>query len=175
MEKPDIIETFQQEGFEPKRKGRSFWMSCPFHTDKTPSLKIDSERQTFFCFSCNEGGDVIIFIQKLHNLTFKEAIAYLGLVRDQPVKVNPQEQTKRDLIKAFRIWERDYYRQLSNRYRDFHTLSKDFITIEEVECFAEDFDSMPVIEWHMDILFNGSDEQKYRLYCFMKGNVNGSV
>jgi DNA primase len=157
MKKTDIIETIQGEGFEPKRKGRSFWMSCPFHTDKTPSLKIDSERQTFFCFSCNEGGDVIFFIRKLHNLTFKEAIAYLGLVRDQLVKVNPQEQTKRDLVKAFRAWERKYYQRLTRYYRNFHDLKRNFKTMDDVVQFSEIFDQMPLVEYHMDILTCGSD------------------
>lgn len=43
--------------------------------------------------------------------------------------------------------------------------------MEEVEEFADDFHLMPLVEYHMEILFNGTDEQKYNLYNELK--VNG--
>ena len=116
--KPDIIETIERAGFEPKRKGRTFWLSCPFHTDKTPSLKIDPARQTFFCFSCQSGGNSIAFIQKLHGLSFRDTLKYMGLRHGQSVRINPQAQTKRNLLKAFRLWEEDYRRALSHGLRE---------------------------------------------------------
>ena len=43
---------------------------CPFHNDKTPSMKLD---QNFICFGCQEKGDVIKFTQLLFDLTPYEA------------------------------------------------------------------------------------------------------
>ena len=50
---------------------------CPFHTEKTPSLSIDDEKNMFYCFGCKEGGDPIKFITKIENLSFIEACRLL--------------------------------------------------------------------------------------------------
>lgn len=176
--KPDIIATIEREGFTVKRKGRTLCLSCPFHEDKTPSLKINPDKQTFYCFSCNSGGDSITFVQKLHGLSFKDALKYLNIKGGQPVKIKPEERTKRNLLKAFRAWEKEYLGQLTDYYRDFHNILKGDIlrkctTMEEVEVFAEDFHLMPIVEYHMEILFNGTDEEKLELF---KGvNANGKI
>ena len=49
---------------------------CPFHTDKTPSLK-KYNKGSWHCFSCGEGRDTIDFIMKRDELNFHEAIEYL--------------------------------------------------------------------------------------------------
>ena len=169
MEKPDLLETVRREGFEPRQRGRSFWTCCPFHRERHPSMKIDPARQTFYCFGCGEHGDIITFIQKLHGYSFKDALSYLQIGRNHKAKIKPEAQTKRDLVNGFRQWERDYYQELCVAYRDFHKISKGFKTIEEVEFFAADFDLMPVIDWHMNVLVTGNDEDKYGLYCLVKG------
>jgi DNA primase len=51
---------------------------CPFHEEKTPSFNVTPARGLYFCFSCQEGGDVISFIQKIENLSFAEAIERLA-------------------------------------------------------------------------------------------------
>ena len=38
------------------RISRNGMMRCPFHNDRTPSMKVD---QNFICFGCQEKGDVI--------------------------------------------------------------------------------------------------------------------
>lgn len=51
--------------------GRNGMAHCPFHDDKTPSLKLYERR--FHCFGCQEDGDVIDFVGKLYGLSSKEA------------------------------------------------------------------------------------------------------
>jgi len=36
---------------------------CPFHSDGEPSLTFYPETNSFYCFGCNSGGDVVRFIQ----------------------------------------------------------------------------------------------------------------
>ena len=49
---------------------------CPFHNDKTPSMKIFPKR--YHCFTCQAHGDILDFIQKYEKVPFKEAFQRLG-------------------------------------------------------------------------------------------------
>ena len=56
-----------------QRKGRRYWACCPFHFEKTPSFAIDEIKQTYHCYGCGVGGDVISFVRKYENIEFMEA------------------------------------------------------------------------------------------------------
>jgi DNA primase len=58
---------------ELKQAGRNWKGLCPFHNEKTPSFNVNSDRQIFHCFGCQEGGDVIGFLMKHEGLSFPEA------------------------------------------------------------------------------------------------------
>ena len=55
---------------------RSGMACCPFHPDKTPSMKVD---QRYYCFGCGETGDVIDFVSSLFGLGKKDAAEKLIL------------------------------------------------------------------------------------------------
>ncbi|MEE2675270.1 MAG: DNA primase [Myxococcota bacterium] len=63
---------------ELKQAGRNWKGLCPFHNEKTPSFNVNSEKQSFHCFGCSEGGDVIGFLMKHENLSFLEALRSLA-------------------------------------------------------------------------------------------------
>lgn len=53
-------------------------MLCPFHSEKTGSFFIFKNKNSFYCFGCNEGGlGAISFMMKLENMKFIEAVKYL--------------------------------------------------------------------------------------------------
>ena len=58
--------------------GNRLTTTCPFHQEKTPSFVIFTNDNHFHCFGCNLTGDAITFVQKLHSLSFKEAVTYLN-------------------------------------------------------------------------------------------------
>ena len=60
------------------RRGHNFVCSCPFHSEKTPSCYVYTETQSFYCFGCGAGGDVITFIMKIENLDYIEAVRFLA-------------------------------------------------------------------------------------------------
>ena len=61
----------QYYGISPKR-GK---VCCPFHADKTPSMKVYAEN--VHCFGCGWHGDSLDIYAKANNMTLKEAIRHL--------------------------------------------------------------------------------------------------
>jgi DNA primase len=54
------------------------WWRCPFHTDNTPSFKVDIREPFFRCFGCSARGDVFIFLRQLDGNDFKTALQELA-------------------------------------------------------------------------------------------------
>lgn len=86
------------------RIGQNGMCRCPFHSDKTPSMKINETY--FYCFGCHSTGDVIDFAAKLFDLSPLEAAhrlaADFGIDPNTPASaaVAPprirQEESQRD-------------------------------------------------------------------------------
>lgn len=61
-----------------KRAGRYQKCNCPFHSEKTPSCFVYPDTNSFYCFGCGAGGDVITFVMKIENLDYFEAVKLLA-------------------------------------------------------------------------------------------------
>lgn len=61
-----------------KRSGANQFGLCPFHSEKTPSFSINTEKQIYHCFGCGKGGGVINFIMEIENLSFPDAVQFLA-------------------------------------------------------------------------------------------------
>ena len=71
-----------------KRRGKNLVGLCPFHNEKTPSFTVYPDSQSYYCFGCGAGGEVIGFIRRAENLDFYEAVKYLA---DKAGMVMPSE------------------------------------------------------------------------------------
>ena len=64
-----MLDVLNKYGIKTKRT----MFSCPFHgVDKNPSAK--AYKNTYFCFSCGQKGDLIQFVEDYFNISFKEAV-----------------------------------------------------------------------------------------------------
>jgi DNA primase len=60
------------------KRGRLKKGLCPFHNEKTPSFTVYPESQSFYCFGCGAGGDIITFTRRIENLDYVEAVKMLA-------------------------------------------------------------------------------------------------
>jgi putative DNA primase/helicase len=59
-----------------RKEGHEYIGCCPFHEEKTPSFKVDPNKNggVFICFGCGAKGDVFHFVQRIDGLSFSAAI-----------------------------------------------------------------------------------------------------
>ncbi len=84
-----------------KKAGRSYKGLCPFHGEKTPSFNVNPDRQAYYCFGCQEGGNAITFLMKIENLSFPEAAR--ALAAERGIEIPETDSGERGL--AERLYE----------------------------------------------------------------------
>ncbi len=62
---------------EPTGRGKLKGL-CPFHQEDTPSFTVDPMDNLFYCFGCQEGGDIFNFVQKTRGIGFIQAVTELA-------------------------------------------------------------------------------------------------
>lgn len=91
----NIVDIVQRNGVSLKRAGKIHKGCCPFHGEKTPSFVVYENTQTYKCFGCGEGGNVINFVMKKNNLSFYEAVQDLS--KEDHITIEFKKQTDEDL------------------------------------------------------------------------------
>ena len=61
-----------------RRRGKVYTGLCPFHSEKSPSFTVYDSNQSFYCFGCGAGGDVITFVRQIENLDYVDAVKFLA-------------------------------------------------------------------------------------------------
>ncbi len=96
-------------GGVPDRRGMC---RCVLHDDKTPSMKIDAEKQLFYCFGCGAGGDIITLAQLHEGLSAPEAARFidcaLGLGLDKKI---PDAERRDTMLRA----KKRHFREMLRR------------------------------------------------------------
>ena len=99
-----------------KRRGRNMVGLCPFHGEKTPSFNIYTESESFYCFGCGAGGDVISFIMRIENLDYIDAVKYLAQRAGMEMPENSYDDSmsklRKRIFEANREAARFYYKSL---------------------------------------------------------------
>ena len=98
-----------------RRSGANYKGLCPFHDEKTPSFMVSPSKQLCKCFSCGNGGNVVKFVMQHEQMTYPEALKWLG--RRYGIEVKEREQTAeqkaaataREAMFVVNDWARDYF------------------------------------------------------------------
>lgn len=101
-----------------KRQGRNSVCLCPFHSEKSPSCVVYLDTNSFFCFGCGAGGDVITFIMKIENLDYVEAIKFLadraGMTMPDDAGNSESSRIKARILEINRTAARFFFDTLTN-------------------------------------------------------------
>ena len=142
----DIERVVSFYGYEPNRQG---FVNCPFHSERTASCKIYPRSNSFYCFGCGAGGDVIDFVRLLYGLDFRQACVRLeadfGLVGvSDSASPELSERAKK------RNAEKSEYKALKERFVRYNQIIRDCKPKAQGEPpspeFAEAIKEMPHIE-----------------------------
>lgn len=112
-----LTDEIRSRGITINRQG---FCNCPFHNgDNTASLKVYPEQNTWHCFGCDQGGDIIDFVRLADGLSFQEACK----------RISGEDLTKE---KAFTIDRKKLERDSNDRTR--RRLKKNLHYLEDKIC-----------------------------------------
>ncbi|MBR2865088.1 MAG: DNA primase [Elusimicrobiaceae bacterium] len=119
----DLVEFVRQYVPHLKKAGKTWKACCPFHKEKTPSFSVSSEKGLFYCFGCQSGGDIFVFLMKMENLSFHEAVrklADLAGVEYKPRQgFSAEEQKRIDARKTLDFAKHFFHRNLMTAGGEF--------------------------------------------------------
>lgn len=61
-----------------KKSGKEYAGICPLHDEKTGSFYVNKDKQTFYCYGCQAGGDVIELVRLKENVDVFTALEMLA-------------------------------------------------------------------------------------------------
>ena len=74
-----ITDYLRQQGYAPARvQGIHYWYYSPLRNERTPSFKVNTERNQWYDFGSGEHGDIIDLVCALHRCTISESIRLLS-------------------------------------------------------------------------------------------------
>lgn len=152
------------------RVGRNGMACCPFHKDRTPSMKVDSR---YYCFGCGATGDVIDFVASLHNVGKRDAAIRLaedfGIIYEESQHKRVKTPIKKPVLKL--TFEQKYERTKTKCIRvllDYRHLLRSWKERYAPELddeiwhprFCETLQEISYIEYLLDILLFGETEEQ---------------
>jgi hypothetical protein len=170
----DLISVVQNEGIQLKASGKYHKGLCPFHSERTPSFVIDTDKNRFNCYGCHEYGDPVDFVQKLHGFTFQDALSYLGIElksvsKEQFAEIKKQiaaAEKRRQRREARRQRESELAFTLGTLIRRIYK-AKQALSPDNLNEFGGIYSNLSWYEWGHDKLIHGNPKDKaYVLWSF---------
>lgn len=121
---------------------------CPFHSEKTASFVVYENTDSFYCFGCNFGGDIICFVEKYKNLEFLEAIKLLA--KDFDIKLDLDDKKMEKWKEA-----REEKKKLENIYQVALEYFESQLKQEHIEFISGKYGLDPVTIKKARIGFSG--------------------
>lgn len=92
-----------------KHSGITYFAVCPFHTEKTASLAVNTDENFFHCFGCGRSGNIYTWIQLTEHLTFDQAVRKVATMTNSDIN----EYIESESMSFYKLLNR-----LNNRKKD---------------------------------------------------------
>ena len=159
-------------GGELRQAGNRLYGRCPLHEDKKPSLVIYQQSNSFFCFSCQTGGDGIDLVKSILNVGFKEAVSVLSQefgitfpttkAEMSAARSNAAElRRRRELEARFRKREDQAYRRIAALLRRICYLADAIHTDNDLDKLGHLYHTETLADYYLEILQTGTVEEKF--------------
>ncbi|HUV30352.1 MAG TPA: DNA primase [Acidobacteriota bacterium] len=137
-----------------KKRGRNYEAVCPFHIEKTPSFKVNTDRQIYHCFGCGKGGNVFRFLMEHEKMSFVEAVKHLAakagvVIRDEVSDVRREQMQRLNYAHEVAVdyyhrllFESRYHKVLQGYLRDRRQISDDSIEQFKLGLAGERWDGL---------------------------------
>ncbi|MBT5471007.1 MAG: DNA primase [Nitrospina sp.] len=118
-DRTDIVEVVSQH-VALKKVGKNFKGLCPFHSEKTPSFTVSSEKRIYHCFGCGAGGNVFKFVMEIQSISFIDAVrqfaesAGVPLPKPNTGNLNDPAYKEREELKKANELAAKYFHSLFN-------------------------------------------------------------
>lgn len=154
--------------------------NCPFHQEKTASMKLYQKDNNFHCFSCGKHGDVIDLTAKLTGLDLFEAAKRLN----SDFGLNVGFENDKD-INQVKQYQNEYKMKLAKQLKEKEWLNSAFLVMSNYmsilkgweneyrpkardepmnSLFLEALQEKSTVENLCEILAIGIDDEKHDLY-----------
>jgi len=134
LELVNIVDYVQQYT-DLKEENGELWGICPLHNENTASFCVNEEKQTYYCFGCNSGGNLISFIMEYDDCTCAEAIQKIKKfynITDEEYKEIP------NIVKILRKFKRfTKSENQTTREKPSENISKNFVSEDIKEWIDE--------------------------------------
>lgn len=197
----EAVSTVDAASFYGIKVNPSGLCNCPFHNDRTPSMKVDIR---YYCFGCGAKGDVIDFVSRLFGLSpldaAKKIASDFNLIVDDyncdkgyknyssdncsshiPSRAtNPlilQKNNEYQLKRALDLFVRDALFSLHKYREKLLTCKTKYApsSIEELDTchplFEESLKNLGKIDWMIDELTFGSRDEQITFITNYKGEI----
>jgi DNA primase len=92
-----VEEIVERYGVELHTGGRALLGRCPFHDDGgRPNLHVYPSTQSWYCYRCSIGGDIVSFVQRMERVDFRDAVAHIAGGRPETPKAAMRSVKKRE-------------------------------------------------------------------------------
>jgi len=161
----NLKEVAENYGLEANRGG---FISCLFHADKTPSMKLYDDH--YHCFGCGCHGDVIALTAELFNLTPIQSAQKLA--SDYGISVDERSRDKKPTIKekityfSLAAQETRAYRLLADYCDYLNECRRDYAPAKPGEelhpLFVRAIDEIGKFEYYRDIFITGTKDERIK-------------
>lgn len=113
---------------------------CPFHGDINASLLVDIDKDNWYCFGCQEGGDAFKFHKKYQNLLGKKNDLKILKLYNRILANSKKTSQNLTKIKVV-IKDKEYFRQKLNEAKDF------YYGLKKVDWDKDDSELVSYMNW----------------------------